>query len=798
MTCAVVLAIPVVVLADTITNNLDSTVDTTLETMTLTMGSGNGTTTVYIEPTSGDGQNNCNLNAQNKLSGVTAATGNAQVATVSPSTLPDFVDCGVSGGKTLTVTPVGAGSTTITINGPSQITATQGGNTEIRTFDYKANFTVNVKKATSITNVSGTGTAGNPGSASLSATLSSGTDDMSGKTVSFAINPKAGVCDNDPGTPLVACPTATAQTGAGGVANANVSLPSTFTVANSPYTVTASFAGDATTYGASSGTGNLTVNPPCTNPQDPTFTYNPDGTNGWYKTIPTVSASSTTSGAVVKYSNAQNGTYSTTAPTLGQGTTTVWAKAFDSTGGCSSAAVSQTYKVDTVKPSITSVGSVDTSGNARTPDGQNGWYISTVLNKFTASDTTSGLADTTQASFTKGSGTAEGSAVKINSGVIADNAGNTDSLDSAAFKIDLTNPTIQASLNPANPAASGWYNASTGAPTAHYTCDDAQPGSGLAQGACPANHTFGNGANQSHEGTVTDQAGRSATTTNVNGISVDLDAPNAPTATTNPLSPVANSGGFLKDTVTVSYGGSTDVGPSGIAGYSGAQTFNTSGPNNYSGTATDKAGNVSSATTGQVKVDTDSPTFGNCPSAGPFLVNSGMQTVGPISASDGSESGVDATSQLSGSVDTSLTGTKSVTFTAKDKVGHSATTTCTYNVNTYTFIGFSSPVDNPSYLNSMKAGQAVPLKWQLKDASGNPVTNLQSVTVTTTSRDCTTGVLGTDVVEEYAAGASSLQNLGGGYYQFNWKSPTSYVNSCKTLTVNGLGVQQQAYFKFTK
>jgi hypothetical protein len=58
--------------------------------------------------------------------------------------------------------------------------------------------------------------------------------------------------------------------------------------------------------------------------------------------------------------------------------------------------------------------------------------------------------------------------------------------------------------------------------------------------------------------------------------------------------------------------------------------------------------------------------------------------------------------------------------------------------------------------------------------------------------------LGTDVVEEYAAGASSLQNLGGGYYQFNWKSPTSYVNSCKTLTVNGLGVQQQAYFKFTK
>jgi hypothetical protein len=291
-------------------------------------------------------------------------------------------------------------------------------------------------------------------------------------------------------------------------------------------------------------------------------------------------------------------------------------------------------------------------------------------------------------------------------------------------------------------------------------------------------------------------------TSAVNLVKVDRSAPSQPNANFNKAAE-DTVGGWYKDSVIVSYNGSTDPAladnsaGSGIASYSAAQTFSTSGSHNYSDTATDHAGNVSSATTGQVKVDTNNPTFGNCPTAGPFLVNSGPQSVGSISASD-SESGVNnATSTLSGSVDTSSPGTKTVTFTAKDNVGHLATTTCNYNVNTHTFIGFSSPVDNPSYINVMKAGQAVPLKWQLKDASGNPVTNLQSVTVTVKDMNCTLGTTA-DQVEEYAAGSSSLQNLGGGYYQFNWKSPTSYAKSCKTLTINGVGVQQSALFQFTK
>jgi len=148
-------------------------------------------------------------------------------------------------------------------------------------------------------------------------------------------------------------------------------------------------------------------------------------------------------------------------------------------------------------------------------------------------------------------------------------------------------------------------------------------------------------------------------------------------------------------------------------------------------------------------------------------------------------------------INTGSVESKSFTVNAEDTLGNPSTLTHNYTVRRYDFAGFSSPVDNPTVLNTAKAGQAIPLKWRLTD-NGSPVTDLAGVTVTAVTRSCTTGVEGTDAIEQYAAGSSGLQNLGDGYYQFNWKSPTSYANSCKTLTINGIGVQQQAYFQFKK
>jgi hypothetical protein len=58
-----------------------------------------------------------------------------------------------------------------------------------------------------------------------------------------------------------------------------------------------------------------------------------------------------------------------------------------------------------------------------------------------------------------------------------------------------------------------------------------------------------------------------------------------------------------------------------------------------------------------------------------------------------------------------------------------------------------------------------------------------------------------DLLEEDASGSSGLQNFGNGYYQFNWKTPTNYANSCRTFAVNlfdGASSYLQANFQFKK
>jgi hypothetical protein len=148
-------------------------------------------------------------------------------------------------------------------------------------------------------------------------------------------------------------------------------------------------------------------------------------------------------------------------------------------------------------------------------------------------------------------------------------------------------------------------------------------------------------------------------------------------------------------------------------------------------------------------------------------------------------------------MDTSTVGSKSVACTATDNAGNSASAGATYDVS-YNFVGFSSPVDNNGILNVAKAGSAIPLKWRLLDANGAAVTNLGSVKVTAASLSCPLGATA-DLLEEVAAGASGLQNLGDGYYQFNWKTPTTYAKSCKAMNLDlGEGSARTALFQFSK
>jgi probable HAF family extracellular repeat protein len=118
---------------------------------------------------------------------------------------------------------------------------------------------------------------------------------------------------------------------------------------------------------------------------------------------------------------------------------------------------------------------------------------------------------------------------------------------------------------------------------------------------------------------------------------------------------------------------------------------------------------------------------------------------------------------------------------------------------TTVFNGFFSPVDNPPTVNNAKAGQAIPVKWRLTDADGTPVSDPASFkSLTSYSIGCN-DFLGdpADSVEEYAAGASGLQYMGDGVWQYNWKTPKSYAGQCRTMVlITGDGNKHEAYFKF--
>ena len=199
---------------------------------------------------------------------------------------------------------------------------------------------------------------------------------------------------------------------------------------------------------------------------------------------------------------------------------------------------------------------------------------------------------------------------------------------------DTTAPIIHYTLTPESPdGANGWYKSNVS-----LVWNVTDPESSVTKTGCVNQSITADQAETTYSCSAT-SAGGSAGPESVT-IKRDGSAPNAPNATTDPLDPVANSGGFFKDSVKVTYGGSTDVGPSGIADYTTDQTFSTTGTHNYSGTATDNAGNVSTATTGQVKVDADDPKVGitGCPTA-PVLLDS-TQNVNVAAADQTNGSGL--------------------------------------------------------------------------------------------------------------------------------------------------------------
>jgi hypothetical protein len=117
---------------------------------------------------------------------------------------------------------------------------------------------------------------------------------------------------------------------------------------------------------------------------------------------------------------------------------------------------------------------------------------------------------------------------------------------------------------------------------------------------------------------------------------------------------------------------------------------------------------------------------------------------------------------------------------------------------TYKWTGFFKPVDNPSVFNVVKAGQAIPMKFNL---GGNQGLNIFRSGYPLSARVPCEATSPTDLIEEtVTAGGSSLTyDSLANQYIYVWKTDKGWAGTCRVFDL-GLNdnTTHLAYFKFTK
>jgi hypothetical protein len=547
MTCALVLAVPAIALADLVGDSLNG-VDATVASKSIVAG--DSTSVGYfirnINTNNGDTQNQCNT-ADTSPATVTINPPAGSNVTATPGSLTFSGPCDVTQNASFTSEKAG---------GPYNITVSVSDSGTGQYDATRATWSLTVNKAkTQLTNVLGSGVSGTS-TGHVQATLSSFKTDgttvnknLAGKTVTFKID------GNTVGTDV---------TDANGLAERNnLNLSG---VSAGGHNLTAEFAEDDG-YLASTGNGPMVVAPPpdSTGPEITPNVQGTQGDNGWYKSDVTVSWNVSDPESPVSSSNGC-GTTTINTDTAGQ-TLTCTAT---SGGGTSSQSV--IIMRDATNPNVTA------AADRNTPD-HNGWYNAPFTVSFSGTDETSGIASCAPDANYSGPDTTGDSL----SGSCTDLAGNSASAN-FNFKYDDTDPTISGTRSPgAN--GFGWNN---GPVSVSYSCSDET--SEIA--SCGPNQTRSSeGAGQSSAGNATDNAGNAASTT-VNNINIDL---------TNPLvslvgGPDDGSSFYFGINVPNTPTCSASDALSGLAGPCTVGTYATTvGPHTVTATAKDKADNTNSA-----------------------------------------------------------------------------------------------------------------------------------------------------------------------------------------------------------
>ncbi|UVJ39277.1 PxKF domain-containing protein [Arthrobacter sp. CJ23] len=796
--------------ADDIYNTLDGTVDTVAEVMPLNVGGANGSTLLAVVPRNGDGKSGCNLTGSAVLT-LNIASSNTSVATIVTPQV-SFTSCGST--PTVVVHPVAAGSATVT--------ASVASNNSGGTFTLApATFVVNVAPPANtapVLTISGVAAGASYAKGSVPAAVCNVADNedgpssfpatlaaMTGPDGATGVGSQEASCSYTDQGGLTAASslsysitdatapgvgytlTPTTPDGFNGWYRSAVSLVWTVAEADSPSTLSKvgcvdavitldQLPGDYSCSATSSGggpTGPVTVSikKDGTAPDVAlTDVAGTAGNAGWYTSdvTATFTATDATSGpASATGSATSNGEGSAVAVPSPEFT--------DNAGNVAAAgALTPTFKIDKTAPDVALT---DTSGTA----GNGDWYTSDVIATFTGTDATSGPASATGSVTSSG----EGSAVAVPSPEFTDNAGNVTAAGAVTptFKIDKTAPDVALTDTSGTAGNAGWYTSDV---TATFTATDATSGPASATGSVTSSGEGSAVAVPSPE--FSDNAGN-VTAAGAVTPTFKIDK-TAPAVAYTSASGTEGANGWYTSDVDVLFTGTDEA--SGLSSDTQWATSSGEGPavSVQSPWFEDIAGNVTpaGADSRTFKIDKGNPTA----AFNSTLGNAYFGSVGSVPTCTAS----DDVSGPAGCVVTGYStqvGTHTLTATAMDNAGRTATAQQSYTVMAWTLKGFYQPIDMGGVLNTVKGGSTVPAKFEVF-AGATELTDTSLVSLNAAKIKCTLEFL--DDIELTASGNTSLRyDATGGQFIYNWKTPAT-PGSCYKLTMTAAdGSSISANFK---
>jgi hypothetical protein len=222
--------------------------------------------------------------------------------------------------------------------------------------------------------------------------------------------------------------------------------------------------------------------------------------------------------------------------------------------------------------------------------------------------------------------------------------------------------------------------------------------------------------------------------------------------------------------------------------------------------ATDAAGNKATGSFTVKVQDTLAPTglafVGNINDGDSFFF--GDVPLKPTCTATDSGSGLNAAGCVVSGYNTAVTPTgttHTLTATATDKAGNTATKTISYTVKPYTLKGFYQPIDMNETVNTVKNGSTVPVKFELFKGTTELITTDAVTSIVAKAISC--GTLSGDpedaIETTVATGGTSLRyDATAGQFIYNWQTPkgASQVGKCYSLTMTAADKSTiTAYFK---